>query len=105
VRAYAIQAGLTPARADLLMLAVSELATNTLLYTSDGGLVEMRAEDGGVVCEVTDHGPVTCRTARSMPPADASSGRGLAIVHLVCDDVAMRTEGARTVVRLWVKAG
>lgn len=105
VQAHAIHAGLTPARADLLMLAVSELASNTLLYTSGGGLVRMRAEDGGVVCEVTDHGPVAARAARAMPPADAPHGRGLAIVAMICDDVAIRAEGTRTVVRLWVKSG
>lgn len=105
VRAHAIDAGLTPARADLLMLAVSELASNTLLYTSGGGLVRMSAQDGGVVCEVTDEGPVAARTARAMPPAHAPSGRGLAIVERVCDDVAIRTEGTRTVVRLWLRSG
>lgn len=104
-QAYAIGAGLTPARADLLILALSELASNTLLYTRSGGLVEMRAEDGGVVCEVTDEGPVAARTARAMPPADAPNGRGLAIVAQVCDEVAIRAEGTRTVVRLWVKSG
>lgn len=105
VRAHAIGAGVSPARADLLMLAVSELASNTLLHTSGGGLVKMRAESGGVVCEVTDDGPASSRTARSMPPAHAPNGRGLAIVERVCDEVAIRTEGTRTVVRLWVKSG
>jgi hypothetical protein len=85
-------------------LAISEPASNTLLCTG-GGLVRMCAEEGGVVCEVTGDGPVASRTARSMPPAHAPSGRGLAIVGKVRDDVAIRTEGTRTVVRLWVKSG
>lgn len=105
VRAHAIDAGLTPARADLLMLAVSELASNTLRHTNGGGLVEVRGEDDGVVCEVTDDGPLAARVPGTMPQATATGGRGLAIVERVCDDVSVRADGERTVTRLWMRSG
>jgi serine/threonine-protein kinase RsbW len=105
VQERAVQAGLSEGRALLLMLAVSELASNTLLYTTDGGLVEVFGEGGGVVCEVSDSGPIAARVAAAMPHATAESGRGLAIVEQVCDDVSIRAEGERTVVRLWMKSG
>ncbi|GIH02541.1 hypothetical protein Rhe02_06080 [Rhizocola hellebori] len=101
----ALRAGLSSERAVLLMLAVSELASNTLQHTSGGGLVEVRAESGGVVCEVTDDGPAGARVPATMPPPTAVGGRGLAIVEQVCDDVSIRAEGRRTVVRLWMRSG
>jgi serine/threonine-protein kinase RsbW len=104
-QACALRAGLSAGRAGLLMLAVSELCSNTLLHTSGGGLVEVRSEAGGVVCEVTDDGPVGARVAGAMPQALSPNGRGLAIVEQVCDDVSIRAEGKRTVVRLWMKSG
>ncbi len=101
----ALQAGLSAERAVLLMLAVSELATNTLLHTGGGGVVEVRSEGSGVICEVTDDGPAGARVSRPMPPAGAPNGRGLAIVEQVCDDVSVRAQGGQTVVRLWMKSG
>ena len=46
VRARAGDLGLPTPRADLLSLAVSELATNTLQHTDGGGRVRLRAEPG-----------------------------------------------------------
>ncbi|GAA2343099.1 ATP-binding protein [Dactylosporangium salmoneum] len=103
VRAFvtdrAIALGLSPARADLLTLAVNELATNTLQYTDEGGQVLMWAEPGQVVCDVVDQGPVRA-FGGGMPPADAPRGRGLAIVEMVCDHVAAFAGAGGTVVRM-----
>jgi serine/threonine-protein kinase RsbW len=103
VRAFvcsrAVALGLDPSRADLLTLAVNELATNTLQYTHDGGQVQLWAEEGQLVCDVVDQGPVRA-FGRGMPPADAVRGRGLAIVELVCDHVAAFASTHGTVVRM-----
>jgi serine/threonine-protein kinase RsbW len=99
VSSRAIALGLPPARADLLTLAVNELATNTLQYTGDGGQVRLWAEPGQVVCDVVDQGPVRA-FGRGMPPADAIRGRGLAIVEMVCDHVAAFASARGTVVRM-----
>jgi serine/threonine-protein kinase RsbW len=99
VRATATDLGLSEFRADLLTLAVSELATNTLQHTAAGGRVSLRVEPGRLVCDVIDQGPVR-RFGRPMPAAQEVRGRGLAIVERVCDQVGIESENGSTLVRL-----
>jgi serine/threonine-protein kinase RsbW len=99
VRTRSIALGLPEMAADLLTLAVSELATNTLQHTAGGGLVRLWAHVGAIGCDVLDQGPL--RTlGHTMPAADAIRGRGLAIVEQLCDEVVVDTEAGRTRVRL-----
>ncbi|MEV4416519.1 ATP-binding protein [Catellatospora sp. NPDC049609] len=102
VRAWAVEAGLVPARADLLMLAVSELMSNTLEHTGGGGVVRLWAEGGSLVCEVADARPAGSRRAGAalMPAADAPRGRGLAIVEQVCDEVSLKGDGSAVQLRM-----
>src|SRR5690349_14799256 len=88
VVARAIALGLAPERAELLKLAVSELATNTLLYNIGGGRVQVWTDGDGLLCEVVDRGPAP-DLHRSMPPAEAERGRGLPIVQRICDEVSI----------------
>lgn len=99
VTARAVALGLSRDRADLLTLAVNELATNTLQYTEQGGEVQLWTESGQVICDVLDQGPVL-HFGAAMPPADAVRGRGLAIVELVCDQVAAFAGARGSIVRL-----
>ncbi|MEV4347577.1 ATP-binding protein [Actinoplanes sp. NPDC049596] len=99
IRLHATALGLPGDRADLLTLAVSELATNTLQHTAGGGRVRLWGADGRVYCDVIDGGPLRA-LGRSMPAADAPRGRGLAIVERICDEVDVETDGAATRVRL-----
>ena len=99
VRAESEELGLSRVRADLLAVAVSELATNTLQHTGGGGLVRIWAESGKVRCEVVDDGAPP-GFGREMPAADQPRGRGLAIVERICDEVAIGPDGAGTAVRL-----
>ncbi|WTD65324.1 ATP-binding protein [Micromonospora sp. NBC_01638] len=99
VSAGALARGLPPQRVELLTLAVSELATNTLQHTTDGGRVRLWAESRQLFCDVVDQGP-TRVFGRGMPTADAVRGRGLAIVEQVCDEVAVLTGPDGTVVRI-----
>jgi serine/threonine-protein kinase RsbW len=103
VRALASRAarelGLPQVRADLLVIAVSELATNTLQHTGAGGLLRLWATAGRVYCEITDQGAARA-FGRVMPAADAVRGRGLAIVERVCDEVTVVTGADGTKVRL-----
>lgn len=101
VTSYAERAGLPSSRSGLLALAVSELATNTLLYTAGGGTMVLWAEPGEIVCEVHDQGPISSRPAVArMPAADAPSGRGLALVDEVCDEVRTYSTAQATVVQV-----
>ncbi|WP_433124435.1 ATP-binding protein [Micromonospora sp. CA-240977] len=95
----ALARGLPPDRVELLVLAVSELATNTLQHATGGGRVRLWAEAGHLFCDVVDRGP-TRALGRRMPAADAIRGRGLAIVEQVCDEVAVLTSPGETVVRI-----
>ncbi|MEU7590859.1 ATP-binding protein [Micromonospora sp. NPDC049230] len=95
----ALARGLPAERVELLTLAVSELATNTLQHTSGGGRVRLWAESGQLFCDVVDRGP-TRAFGRGMPAADAIRGRGLAIVEQICDEVAVLTRPGETVVRI-----
>ncbi|MFF5054754.1 ATP-binding protein [Micromonospora sp. NPDC000663] len=91
--------GLAPHRTELLALAVSELATNTLQHTTGGGQVRLWTEAGHLVCDVIDQGPARA-LGRPMPAAEAVRGRGLAIVEQVCDEVALFGAPEGTVVRI-----
>ncbi|MET8231731.1 ATP-binding protein [Micromonospora sp. NPDC005298] len=91
--------GLAPHRLELLALAVSELATNTLQHTTGGGRIRLWTEAGHLVCDVVDQGP-TRTFGRGMPAAEAVRGRGLAIVEKVCDEVAVFSAPEGTVVRI-----
>jgi serine/threonine-protein kinase RsbW len=99
VQASARDLGLSERRADLLTLAVSELATNTLQHTAGGGRVRLRLESGRLLCDVIDQGPMR-RLGRAMPAAQEVRGRGLAIVERICDEVGVESENGSTRVRL-----
>jgi serine/threonine-protein kinase RsbW len=105
VRAFvagrALALGLPAGRVELLILAVSELATNTLQHTTGGGHVRIWAHAGQLVCDVVDGGSPRS-FGRAMPAADAIRGRGLAIVQRVCDvvDTATVADGTRVRIRL-----
>ncbi|MEV4822213.1 ATP-binding protein [Micromonospora sp. NPDC049275] len=99
VCAGATARGLPAERVELLALAVSELATNTLQHTAEGGRVRLWAEGDQLFCDVVDQGP-TRAFGRGMPAADAVRGRGLAIVEQICDEVAVLAAGEGTVVRI-----
>jgi anti-sigma regulatory factor (Ser/Thr protein kinase) len=101
VRTGATRLGLPEHRAELLTLAVSELATNTLQHTAGGGLVRLHTADGRIVCDVIDGGSVRV-LGRAMPAADALRGRGLAIVERICDEVGVDTAPDGTRVRLFL---
>jgi serine/threonine-protein kinase RsbW len=99
VRRWGGALGLPDNRAELLALAVSELATNTLQHTSGGGRVRVWADAGDVVCEVADQGAARA-FGRAMPAPAAVRGRGLAIVERVCDEVSTTAGPDETVVSL-----
>jgi anti-sigma regulatory factor (Ser/Thr protein kinase) len=100
-RQRARAAGLTEPRLTDLVIAVGELAANTLRHTRSDGTIAVWADAGEVICEVRDHGHIRDATAgRRTPPADAIGGHGLWVVHQVCDRVEMRTGSSGTVFRL-----
>jgi anti-sigma regulatory factor (Ser/Thr protein kinase) len=108
VRAYAAShatsIGLPSDRVLDLVLAVGEIASNTLLHTDAGGTLAIWAEGNELVCQVQDSGHITDPLAgRRRPAAGAGNGHGLWLVHQVCDLVELRSEPGETVIRLHMR--
>jgi anti-sigma regulatory factor (Ser/Thr protein kinase) len=100
-REQAVAAGLTEPRLTDLVIAVGELAANTLRHTHGPGLVRLWTTVGEVICEVSDTGYIHDDLAgHRCPAADAGRGHGLWVVHQVCDRVEVRSGAAGTVFRL-----
>ena len=105
VRALVLQqaraAGLTEGRANDLVLAVSEVAANTLRHTRSSGTLAIWHDADEVVCEIHDEGTITDPLAGSRkPPPDASGGHGLWLVRQVCDLVELTSDANGTTVRM-----
>ena len=101
VHRYAIQAGLTEARAIDLTLAVSEVAANTVRHAKSPGSLQIWYDAREIVCQVHDEGIITDPLAgHRQPSLDALGGHGLWIVNQVCDRVDMQSDETGTTVRL-----
>jgi anti-sigma regulatory factor (Ser/Thr protein kinase) len=97
----AAEAGLDPARAADLVLAVDEVATNSLRHGGGRGALRIWREDGALVCEVRDGGRIEDpMVGRERPAPDRDGGRGLWMVNQLCDLVQMRTFPSGVAVRM-----
>jgi anti-sigma regulatory factor (Ser/Thr protein kinase) len=104
VASRAKRAGLAPLRIPDLVLAVSELAANTLRHTSDSGTVHVWRTSDRVICQVSDTGQITDPLARHrIPPDQELGGQGLWLVNQICDLVQARTGRAGTITRLHMR--
>jgi anti-sigma regulatory factor (Ser/Thr protein kinase) len=101
----AAAAGLPPQRAADLVLAASEAATNSILHGGGRGEFAIWCEGGDVLCEVRDRGRLSDPLAgRRRPTLEALDGRGLWIVHQLCDLVEVRALERGSVVRFRIGA-
>ena len=101
VHRYAIQAGLTEARAIDLTLAVSEVAANTVKHAKSPGSLNIWYDANEIVCQIHDEGVITDPMAgRREPSLDATGGHGLWIVNQVCDQVEIESDETGTTIRL-----
>lgn len=105
VRALVFQqaraAGLIESRANDLVLAVSEVAANTLRHTPSSGTLTIWHDTEEIVCEVHDGGRITDPLVGTRrPPPDASGGHGLWLVRQVCDLVELTSDADGTTVRM-----
>jgi anti-sigma regulatory factor (Ser/Thr protein kinase) len=103
VAGHAAAAGLDPARTADLVLAVDEVASNSLRHGGGRGTLRIWREEGALVCEVRDAGRIENPLAgRERPAPDRDGGRGLWMVNQLCDLVQLRTFPSGAVVRLHV---
>lgn len=101
VAAQAREAGLDRHRALDLVVAMSELAANSVDH--GGGTGEVRAwhEDGTLLCEVTDAGRIEDPLAgRNVSTTEQTDGRGLWLANHLCDLVQIRSGERGTTVRV-----
>jgi anti-sigma regulatory factor (Ser/Thr protein kinase) len=100
--AWAARAGLPPHRVGDLVIAVGELVANTLAHTNEPGQLTLWTTGSEVICQVHDIGEITDPLAGKLrpDPDDPGGGRGLWVVHQLCDLVEIRTGSAGTTTRM-----
>lgn len=93
--------GLARKPAVALVLAVNEIATNSLQHGGGRGELRVWSEDGSVICEISDRGHITSALAGRLPPAlDGADGGGLWLANHMCDLVQIFSSPGGTAVRL-----
>ena len=97
--------GLPTDRLTDLLIAISEVAGNSVEHAGDGGTMRYWRHSGSLIYEIRDRGHIRDRLAGRLPPPwDQESGRGLLMVNLLCDLVQLRSGPSGTTVRLWMDA-
>jgi anti-sigma regulatory factor (Ser/Thr protein kinase) len=99
-------AGLTEGRSNDLVLAVSEVAANTLRHTDSSGTLAVWHDRAEIVCEIRDAGTIADPLAGQRKPGpDADGGHGLWLVYQVCDQVEVRSDETGTAIRMHMATG
>lgn len=96
------QADLPPALAADLVIAVNELAANTLAHTAGAGTVTIWSTPRQIICQVSDSGHITDPLAGTRPEDPAAPGGhlGLWVVQQICDLVHVQTSAQGTTIHL-----
>jgi anti-sigma regulatory factor (Ser/Thr protein kinase) len=107
VRALAEQhartAGLPASRITDFVIAVSEVAANTVRHARSAGSMDIWFNANEIGCEMRDAGFIPNPRAGREPPArDANGGHGLWLVHQVCDRVDLQSDENGTVIRMYM---
>jgi anti-sigma regulatory factor (Ser/Thr protein kinase) len=101
VRRCAEEAGLDDERAVDLIIAVSEVAANTVQHARSAGTLGIWHDADEIICQVTDAGFIGDPLAGSRPPQPgATSGFGLWMVNEICDQVDVQSDLSGTTVRM-----
>lgn len=102
VRMRSEAAGLPSDRSSDLLIAIGELTANTLEHTTGPGTLTIWETGSEFTCQIHDAGHISNPLAgRLRPDQEADTrGRGLWLVHQVCDLVQIRTGPAGTTARV-----
>jgi anti-sigma regulatory factor (Ser/Thr protein kinase) len=102
VRDVCREQNLSPARADDLMLAAHELATNSVVHGGGGGEMAIWREQGALVVEISDSGRIDDPlVGRGLVDLESENGRGIWMANQLCELVQVRSGTRGTQVRLW----
>jgi anti-sigma regulatory factor (Ser/Thr protein kinase) len=97
----ASEAGIGPARTEDFLVAVHELASNSIRHGGGDGLLRVWSEPDAVVSEVRDAGRITDPlVGRIAPCGERVGGWGLWLANQLCDLVQIRTGADGTTVRV-----
>jgi anti-sigma regulatory factor (Ser/Thr protein kinase) len=94
------RAGLRSPEAEDLVLSANELAANAIRHGAGTGVLAVWRDDASLLCQVDDRGRIRDPlVGRAKPTAEQLNGRGLWIVHELCDLVQIRSadEGGNTI--------
>lgn len=94
-------AGMSASRRRDLVLAVCEVATNSVRHGQGGGMLRVWQDGRELICEVADRGrPDRPLAGRPAPVPGQEGGYGLWIASRLCDRVEVISTGTCNVVRL-----
>jgi anti-sigma regulatory factor (Ser/Thr protein kinase) len=97
-------AGLDALRTGDLVLAVHELATNSVRHGGGHGVLRMWHDSEAMVCEVRDGGRIEHPMAgRQRPVSDQLGGHGLWLINQLCDLVQIRSFANGGAVRVHIR--
>jgi anti-sigma regulatory factor (Ser/Thr protein kinase) len=88
-----------------LVLAVNEIAANTISHTAGGGVIEVWHTSEEILCEVRDQGHIPDPMAGRVRHDPDDRGHGLWLVNQVCDLVELRSGAGGTSVRMHMRRG
>jgi anti-sigma regulatory factor (Ser/Thr protein kinase) len=94
-------------RGEDLVLAVNELATNSICHGGGHGTLRLWCSGDALQCEIRDAGHIPAAASvlgRDRPDPDAMSGRGLWLVDQLCDAVHIASSpGTGSTVRVGMR--
>jgi anti-sigma regulatory factor (Ser/Thr protein kinase) len=104
VAGRAVAVGFGHDEASELVLAVNEVATNSIRYGGGEGILRMWRDGDALICELRDTGHIDAPlVGRVRPSVNAFGGRGLWMANQLCDLVQLRTTSAGNVVRVHMR--
>ena len=97
----ALDMGFRAERVEEVVLAVSEIATNSVRHGGGGGLLRSWSDGRTLIVEITDDGSIGDPLAgRRRPRPDQEGGYGLWLVNRLSQLVQVRTSNGGTVIRV-----
>ncbi len=101
---HAYRAGLGAEETAYFVLAVNEIATNSVRHGGGGGVLCLWDQGDSLTCEVRDSGYIDEPLAGRRPPdEEEENGRGLWLANQVCDLVQVHSTPAGTAVRVHMR--
>ncbi len=102
---FAADAGLLPSRIANLVLAVNEVATNSVVHGGGKGWFRIWRDAGALSCEIRDAGRIERPLVDRELSEDTFGSRGLWLANQLCDLVQIRSlpEGNAVRLHMWLK--